>query len=198
MSTNRRAEAGRQMSIGALLGNYAQALGISGAGSMLLGSAQQLKKSCQPCHPRCGPGWKESKVTDNSDKILDSQKQLLLVDFLTSVCCRLAVCILPQLSEFEHQPREEHEASNKNQEHARPKRGASHFLHSMLLLRMAFRRVQVKHHCLQLRLQRADLGLQLRPQGLQLRPLQADFHQHWARQPRNTGQNVCTAGRVSK
>ena len=46
MSINRRADehqrAGGHMSIGALLGNYVQALGISGAGNMLLGSAQQL------------------------------------------------------------------------------------------------------------------------------------------------------------
>ncbi len=165
---HRRRSGGRMsghMSIGALLGNYAQALGISGARNMLLVSAQQLNKTCQPCHRRCGPAFKESKVTKCRVTTV-TKISLLLVDFLTSVCCRLAVCSLPQLSEFEHQPREEHEASNKNQEHAQPRRGASHFLHSMLLLRMALRRVQVKHHFLQLRLQRADLGLQLRPLGL--------------------------------
>ena len=92
----------------------------TGAGSMLPGSAEQPRKPSTLSPPlRCPPklpGWKESEVTKcRVTTVTRSQKQLLLVDFLTPVCCSLAVCSSPRLSEFEHQPREEqNEASNKH------------------------------------------------------------------------------------
>lgn len=74
MSINRWADehrrAGGHISIGALLGNYAQALGINRVGNMLLGSAQQLNKTCQPLRPSLQRKQGHKMQGDNSDKDL--------------------------------------------------------------------------------------------------------------------------------